>query len=181
MAVKYKTINEAVLYNDEAICMLNATDLQALSDLGLATQEQRTRLCVHDNADSLVHEMFIIHTRDTYVRPHRHRTKSESFQVLQGSASLILFNDTGDISQIAALGDLASGDTFYFKMPAKVWHMLVIHSEVLVFKEVTEGPFDSDDCEFPNWAPQGRHVNQVPDYMTQINQHITAHHTANRE
>lgn len=174
--MKYKTINEAVLYNDEPICMLSGADLQELANLGLATKEQRTRLCVHENADSLVHEMFIIHTRDTYVRPHRHRTKSESFQVLQGNASLILFNDAGEITQISALGDVASGDCFYFKMPAKVWHMLVIHSEVLVFKEVTQGPFDSDDCEFPDWAPQGRHVNEVPQYMAKMNQHISSEH-----
>lgn len=170
--MKYKTINEAVLYNDEPICMLSGADLQELSELGLATQEQRTRLCVHENADSLVHEMFIIHTRDTYVRPHRHRTKSESFQVLQGNASLVLFNDEGEITQVSALGDVISGQTFYFKMPANVWHGLVIHSDVLVFKEVTQGPFDSDDCEFPDWAPTGRHVNEVPGYMAQLNQHI---------
>lgn len=170
--MKYKTINEAVLYNDEAICTLNKSDLGELSRLGLATKEQRTRLCVHDNADSIVHEMFIIHTRDTYVRPHRHRSKSESFQVLEGHASLVLFNDDGDIVKIMSLGDLASGHNFYFRMPAKVWHMLVIHSQVLVFKEVTQGPFDANDCEFPQWAPSGRHCEEVPEFLKKIEDQI---------
>lgn len=170
--MKYKTINEAVLYNEDAICTLTKGDLAELSDLGLATKEQRTRLCVHESAESLVHEMFIIHTSDTYVRPHRHRTKSESFQVLEGSASLVLFDDEGAIQRVVTLGDLASGDTFYFKMPARVWHMLVIHSKVLVFKEVTQGPFDADDCEFPEWAPLGRHCDEVPEYITQIQTQI---------
>lgn len=173
--MKYKTLNEAVLYNDEQICMLNKDDLTELSELGLATKEQRTRLCVHQNADALVHEMFIIHTQDTYVRPHRHKQKSESFQVLEGEASLVLFDDDGNVIRIMTLGDLSSGNTFYFKMPCKIWHMLVIHSKVLVFKEVTQGPFDPQDCEFPNWAPEGRHIKEVPDYLAQITQHIRQH------
>lgn len=170
--MKYRTINEAVLYSDEDICTLTKNDLAELSELGLATKEQRTRLCVHESPDSLVHEMFIIHTNDTYVRPHRHRTKSESFQVLEGDASLVLFDDDGKVQRVIELGSLASDKTFYFKMPAQVWHMLVIHSKVLVFKEVTQGPFDSDDCEFPDWAPTGRHCDEVPEYMRAINNQI---------
>ncbi|UAA39534.1 WbuC family cupin fold metalloprotein [Paraneptunicella aestuarii] len=170
--MKYRTINEAVLYNDEEICTLTKDDLAELSELGLATKEQRTRLCVHEEPGSLVHEMFIIHTNDTYVRPHRHRTKSESFQVLEGEASLVLFDDNGQVQRVVSLGGLASGKTFYFKMPALVWHMLVIHSKVLVFKEVTQGPFDSEDCEFPDWAPTGRHCDEVPEYMQTINKMI---------
>ncbi|MCY7296206.1 WbuC family cupin fold metalloprotein [Alteromonas sp. a30] len=164
--MKYKTINEAVLYNDEAICTLTQADLAELSTLGLATKEQRTRLCVHEEPDSLVHEMFIVHTKDTYVRPHRHITKSESFQVLEGEGSLILFDEDGNIERCIALGSLQTGKTFYFKMPAKVWHMLIIQSDVIVFKEVTQGPFDASDCEFPDWAPMGRHIEEVPDYIT---------------
>lgn len=170
--MKYKTINEAVLYNDEAICTLNKDDLAELSRLGLATQEQRTRLCVHEGPDSLVHEMFIIHTHDTYVRPHRHKAKSESFQVLEGRGTLVLFDDEGNIERTLKLGGLSTGETFYFKMPAQVWHMLIIESEVIVFKEVTQGPFDADDCEFPDWAPPGRHVNEVPEYMANIKQQL---------
>lgn len=166
--MKYKQINEAVLYSDEAICALNQDDMKQLAKLGLNTKEQRTRLCTHKDVDALVHEMFIIHTSDTYVRPHRHLTKSESFQVLQGEAVLILFDDDGNIEQTLMLGDFTSGKTFYFKMPAMHWHMLVIQSDVLVFKEVTQGPFDTDDCEFPSWAPEGRHCAEVPDYMLKI-------------
>ena len=173
--MRYKTINEAVLYNEEPICALSRQDMQTLAALGLETQEQRTRLCVHESAASLVHEMFIIHTSDTYVRPHRHKTKSESFQVLQGEGTLVLFNDQGKITETMRLGDYASGHTFYFKMPASVWHMLVIHSDVMVFKEVTQGPFDSDDCEFPEWAPAGRHCSEVPEYLETIKKKLPEH------
>ncbi len=170
--MKYKTVNEAVLYNDETLCALTRDDLAELSRLGLATKEQRTRLCVHEGPDALVHEMFIVHTKDTYVRPHRHKTKSESFQVLDGEGTLVLFNDDGQIQRTMKLGGLASEHTFYFKMPAQIWHMLIIESDVIVFKEVTQGPFDGDDCEFPQWAPEGRHVDEVPEYMAHIKQQI---------
>lgn len=166
--MKYKEINEAVLYNIEDICTLDKADLLTLAEKGLATREQRTRLCVHESPDSRVHEMFIVHTPQTYVRPHRHMQKSESFEVLSGEATLVLFDDAGVVQRIVELGELNSGKVFYFKMPAQVWHMLVIHSDVLVFKEVTEGPFDKDDCQFPDWAPAGRHCDEVPEYMTYI-------------
>lgn len=170
--MKYKEISEAVLYNEEEICLLNRKDLQTLSTKGLSTTEQRTRLCVHNEPENLVHEMFIIHTADTYVRPHRHKTKGESFHVLEGSASLILFDESGKVNRVIALGDVISNKTFYFKMPCGVWHMLIIHSKVLVFKEVTQGPFDANDCEFPDWAPKGKKCEEVPNYLEEINKQV---------
>ena len=166
--MKYKEINEAVLYNQEKVCTLNYADLLHLQEKGLATTEQRTRLCVHDSPDDSIHEMFIVHTDDTYVRPHRHKTRAESFEVLKGEASLLLLSDSGEIEDVIELGELQSNKTFFFKMPAEMWHMLIIHSEVLVFKEVTQGPFDSSDCVFPDWAPPGRNCSQVKEYMSEM-------------
>lgn len=174
--MKYKTINEAVLYNDEPVCTLSRHDINHLTSLGLATKEQRTRLCVHESPEDLVHEMFIVHTLDTYVRPHRHQTKSESFFVLQGAATLVLFDDSGVISRVVELGDIQSDKTFYFKLPALVWHALIIRSDVITFKEVTQGPFDTSDCEFPDWAPAGRRVDEVTKYVNELDKQITKYY-----
>jgi len=163
--MKYKEINEAVLYNQEKVCTLNYDDLLHLQEKGLGTAEQRTRLCVHDSPDASIHEMFIVHTDDTYVRPHKHKSRAESFEVLKGEASLLLLDDFGEIEDIIELGELLTNKTFFFKMPAGAWHMLIIHSQVLIFKEVTQGPFDSSDCVFPDWAPPGRNCTQVEKYM----------------
>lgn len=171
--MKYREINEAVLYSDEEVCVLNRDDLEHLREKGLQTKEQRTRLCTHDAPESLVHEMFIVHTNDTYVRPHRHKSKTESFQVLQGHGRLVLFNDHGGIKRVIPLGGLDTDKAFYFKMPAGVWHMLFIDSEVMLFKEVTQGPFDNQDCEFPDWAPEGRRVEEVPEYLALVEAQIS--------
>ena len=40
-------------------------------------------------------------------------------------------------------------------MEKDLFHMLIIESEFLVFKETTKGPFIREDTIFPDWAPDG--------------------------
>ncbi|MBG0791670.1 MAG: WbuC family cupin fold metalloprotein [Desulfovibrionaceae bacterium] len=152
--MKFTIVNDEVLFTDETVTTLDATDMEKLVGMASENQRQRVRLCTHRGTDDPLHEMFIIHGRDAYVRPHRHVRKDESFQVLSGEADIVFFADGGEVGEVVHLGDYASGLPFYCRIPCGAMHMVIIRSKVLVFCEATPGPFIREEMEFASWAPE---------------------------
>jgi cupin fold WbuC family metalloprotein len=97
--------------------------------------------------------MLIVTHCESYVAPHRHLSKSETFVVLEGSADLILFDEGGAVEKVVKMGGATSGRPFFYRMPPRQYHSLAMDSELLVFLENTKGPFSLDDREFATWAP----------------------------
>jgi cupin fold WbuC family metalloprotein len=97
--------------------------------------------------------MFIVHTRSTYVRPHKHLGKSESFHVLEGRADVVIFDDEGHIVEVIQTGDYGSRFPFYYRLSTPLFHTLLIRSAFLLFHESTGGPFVRSDTQFAPWSP----------------------------
>lgn len=152
--MKYKKLNEEVLYTTEAVTRLGAADMAALAGMAAETSRHRVRLCTHESADSALHEMFIVHRRDAYVRPHMHRGRDESIHILAGDVDIVLFDQDGTVLELLEMSDYGSGRPFYCRIPKGTMHMLIIRSDVLVFCEATLGPFNRDDAVFASWAPK---------------------------
>jgi cupin fold WbuC family metalloprotein len=113
----------------------------------------RVRLCAHSNSGDLLHEMIIAMAGSTYVRPHKHQAKSESFHVIEGIVDVVVFAEGGTISEIIKLGEPASGRYFYYRLSSPVFHTLLIRAAPLVIHETTNGPFHKEDAIFAEWAP----------------------------
>jgi cupin fold WbuC family metalloprotein len=142
-----------VLYPEEDVVIVTAADLDELKKLALQNPRQRVRLCAHRTPQDHLHEMFIVHTSDCYVRPHKHLGKAESMAVLEGEVDVVLFSEEGSITQIVQMGAPGSGKTFYQRLSDPIFHSLIIRTPFLVFHEVTEGPFLRENTIFPEWAP----------------------------
>jgi cupin fold WbuC family metalloprotein len=141
-----------VWYAENSLAFVGPDEIAFLKDRAHASARLRSRLCLHENIASPVHEMVIVHHRSCYVRPHRHPHKRESLTVLEGAASAVFFDDAATITEARVLDALA-GATIC-RVPENVWHGLVIASEWLVFYEVSAGPFRAGSSEFPAWAPE---------------------------
>lgn len=152
--IKVRKENDEVLYPDEDLVAVTAADLAELKRLALLNPRRRVRLCAHRSPDDRFHEMFIVHARDCYVRPHQHLDKEESITVLEGEADLILFTEDGDPRQVVRMGPPASGKPFFLRVPERTFHMLIIQSDLLVFLEAAPGPFVRGNTVFPEWAPE---------------------------
>ena len=98
--------------------------------------------------------MLIVHTRNTYVRPHKHLNKSESFHLIEGSVDVVIFDEAGGVAEVIRMGDFASGRRFYYRIEQPAYHTLLITSDVLVFHETTNGPFRREETIFAPWAPE---------------------------
>ncbi len=138
------------------------------------TPRARARICAHPGDESKIHEMLIVLSGNTYVRPHKHLTKIESYHIVEGETSLVLFSDSGEIEKVIEMGDYASGKAFYFRLSGPVFHTLVIHSPDLVLFETTDGPFVKSECVFAPWAPEETDTAEIPAYREELKRKLSS-------
>jgi len=151
--VTWRRINDEVYYLDRPGIPVGEADLDELVRLAAANPRGRVRLCTHEGPDSLLQEMFIVHGKSCYVRPHKHLDKEECVTILRGAVDVILFDGDGGVTEVLKLGDRDSGRPFSCRMVLDTYHMFLIRSEVLVFSETATGPFDRDKMVFAPWSP----------------------------
>ncbi len=166
--MQIKKFNEEVWYTKEEITNISRQDIASLKKMAMVNPRKRIRLCSHRSVEDTVHEMLIIHTKETYVRAHKHLHKSESFHLIEGSVDVLLFDDNGQLRQVVEMGDYSSGKQFYFRMDGPVYHTLIINSDFIVFHETTQGPFVRTDTVFAPWAPEEKDVSTVKIFMDQL-------------
>ena len=159
--MRTKKFNDEVLFADEPIVKVGQLDVESLKELAAKNPRKRVRLCAHDGVEDGLHEMFIIHTNDTYVRPHKHLNKSESIHVLEGTVDVVIFDEDGDITEVTQLGDYSSGRQFFHRMSDPRFHTLIINSDTVAFHETTNGPFNPKDTIWAPWAPASDEENEA--------------------
>lgn len=172
MESTYKQQNAEVFYCKTKTAVVNQSDVEHFKALASHNQRKRVRLCTHFSHDELLHEMLIVHERSAYVRPHKHPGKSESVHIIEGLVDVVQFDDEGHIESVISMGDYASGKTFYYRLAIPTFHTLIIRSEVLVFHETTNGPFDRNDTVFAPWAPDDVDVKSVFDFMSDLEKRL---------
>lgn len=128
---------------------------------------KKSRICLHKNENSKIHEMLIMHKTGAYVRPHKHTAKTESFILLKGKLKVIVFNNKGDIFKIIDMGPIGSSKTFYYKMQKSYFHSFIIEKESFFF-EITKGPFRVNETIFPKWAPLETDKNEIKKFQKTI-------------
>src|SRR5262249_39994375 len=142
-----------VFYNTDDIAEVSPDWYEKLKLNALGAKRKRSRLCLHHSADDVLHEMIIVFHRDTVIRPHRHRAKTESYHIIFGELDIVLFDENGCPTRVISMGDLASGKTLVYRMNSPVWHSVIIRSEYAAIHEVTNGPFRAEESEFAPWSP----------------------------
>ena len=111
-----RTLNPEVLVADEPIVQVSRADVEFLKASAAQNERKRIRLCTHPDVDDRLHEMLIVHTKEAYVRPHKHLNKTESVHIIEGLVDVIVLDDAGNIVQVIRMGDYASGHLFYYRM-----------------------------------------------------------------
>lgn len=148
-----REVAPGIFYTDRPLVILDAGIVAFLKREATSNAVKRARVCAHPEPQADQHDMLIASHRDTYVAPHRHLSKSESFIIVEGTATLLLFSEDGRDVERVPMGAAGSGRPFFYRMPARQYHSLAFESEVLVFAESTKGPFVKADMETAPWAP----------------------------
>lgn len=161
------SFNEEVLYATDRVVRVDAGDIEELKSSAARNPRKRIRLCGHRSTGDSVHEMLIVHARGTYVPPHRHLGKSESFHVIEGSADVVIFSDEGEVAEVVEMGEAGSGRAFFYRLSDPSYHTLLIHSAVFVFHETTNGPFVREETQFADWAPAESDADAAEKFITE--------------
>ena len=163
-----KKISDEILYTEEEIVTLDSKTIEFLKEQARKNKRQRVRLCTHRDTDALVHEMIIVHSKGTYVEPHKHINKSESFHVIEGLVDLYFFDEDGKVIKILSMGDRSSGKIFYHRISDPIYHSLIVRSDVVVFQETTKGPFNRFETIWAPWAPDEGNEEAVKAFMDEL-------------
>lgn len=166
--INAREISEEVLHAEEDIVKVARHAIAFLKDKAAQNRRKRVRLCAHRDLEDALHEMLIVHTKDTYVRPHKHLHRCESFHVIEGVGDVVVFDEVGNIVKVVPLGDYGSERAFYYRLSQPYFHTLLIRSDVLVFHETTTGPFRRSDTVFAPWAPPEEDEDGRRAYMARL-------------
>lgn len=166
--IQLKKISNAVYLASDAIVYVGPAEVRYLKDRVMQSERKRIRICVHKSEEDPLQEMFIVASRESYIQPSKHVHKAESMHVIEGSADLIIFDETGRIAEVIEMGDPLSGRPFFFRTPESAYHSMLIRSELLVYHESTQGPFRRNDTVFPPWAPDEHDPAAVRAYLAKL-------------
>jgi cupin fold WbuC family metalloprotein len=164
---RFRAFNREVLFATDAVVTLDYRSISFLKEKSLESERKRVRLCAHKDIQDPLHEMFIVHTKDTYVRPHKH-LRCESFHVVEGRSDVVVFTDDGTIGSVIRLGDYRSGLPFYYRLEESCFHTVIIRSDVMVFHETKQGPFNPSETLFAPWAPDGDERTSRDSYLRRM-------------
>lgn len=145
---KFTVKSHEVCTSKSDLLIIAYRDIQELKKKALKSKLHRSRICCHKSDQSLVHEMIIALTNKVSFSPHRHVDSEESIHVIEGEVNILIFNDSGDISNSIELGESRSGRAFFYRLPRNVWHTVIVKSNIAVIQEVTSGPFEPAKTEY---------------------------------
>ena len=97
--------------------------------------------------------MIIAAAGDCLFAPHRHPGKSELFHMIEGRLAVILFFDGGEPRQSLLLSAPGQGTSICYRLATPAFHTILPLDDVVVFHEITNGPFRAGDAEIADWAP----------------------------
>jgi len=169
--MSYRKHNPEVVYTTDTLPLIGSNDVAFLKEEAAKNPRERMRICVHTGPEDVLHEMFILHKKGCYVRPHRHNSKAESLMVLEGEVDLFTFDDQGKILEVVPLASYGNSKPFFYRMQKPTYHSLLIKSENLVFLETTSGPFTAEGSTFPAWAPANDDLEGQKVFMKKMEDH----------
>src|SRR3989339_2159546 len=122
--MKYN-IQKNVIHNTENIIKVDHNVVDELKQLAQNSPNRRARLCLHRNSGDSLQEMVIALCRDSYIRPHKHIDKNETFHIIEGSLKLFIFNDSGRIVDSFYMEAFGKKNIFLYRSVPNLWHMPV--------------------------------------------------------
>jgi cupin fold WbuC family metalloprotein len=163
--MKWIKESEEVFYPKQSrnLVTLSKQDTEYLQTAAQANVRNRSRVCTHLTIEEDIHEMVIYHPKGTYVRPHKHRGKDESFHLISGEIDLVIFDEGGNVVESLPMGDYSSGKIFYYRISANTFHTQIVRKDT-IFHEVTKGPFDKRDNVAADWSPDERNTLAIQKY-----------------
>lgn len=143
-----------VYFAAQPIAAIGHEEIKFLKAEAAKSARQRCRICLHLDEQAGLHETVLVYTRATFNRPNKH-PMAESFQILEGNADVLFFDDDGTVNKRIAMGDPTSGLPFICQFPRRIYHTMIVYSKWLAIHETCRGPFvRGQTTMYAPWAPE---------------------------
>lgn len=166
--IPFKEITPEVFVADSPIVTIGENEIVFLKKKAVANERKRARICAHRDNQDLLHEMVVAIAKSGYIRPHKHRGKSESFHIIEGEVDVAVFDDSGQVTNVIELGVLGSGKSPFYRLSESLFHTVVVRSDILVMHEVTNGPFVKDQTVLALFAPDEAETEKAGAYSKEL-------------
>jgi len=111
------------------------------------------RVCLHQNPLDKHHDMIILQQKKNFYKPHKHKSKAETYHMISGKMIVIIFKNDGKI-----LNSKIIGGKDVFRVPSNTFHTMIPLTKYVIYHENKNGPFiRKGDSIYPNW------INKFPD------------------
>jgi cupin fold WbuC family metalloprotein len=128
--------------------------LHQLTESARISPRLRMNHNLHSSDESRCHRLLNAMEPASYIRPHRHLDpeKDEAFILISGRIGVILFSDTGEVTEAVTLS--RQGGILAADIPNGVFHTAVSLEPGTVFFEAKAGPYRPlSPAETAVWAP----------------------------
>ena len=166
-------INDEIFVARGPIVRFGDDEVAFLKQQVQASPHGRARICAHKANEDTLHEMLIAISAESYIHPHKHVGKSESFHIVEGNVDVVIFDDAGGIIDVVELGTPGSGRQFFYRLSECRFHTLRIRTDVLVVHEVTNGPFVKENTVLAPFAPLEGERDMTQKYMVRVSEQVS--------
>lgn len=121
----------------------------------------------HTSMEEPIHRMLNALETGTYLPPHRHRDKEETYLLLRGSMWVFFYDELGNVTDKALLNP--SEGKYGLEIPSGTWHNIVALESGTVIFEIKKGPyFPLSPEDIASWAPAPSDVKGAEVFMNKI-------------
>ena len=121
----------------------------------VSVERKRTHYNLHPVLSDPVQRLVVAIDPGSYIRPHRHCDpgKWELFILLEGAATILIFDDEGCVINRVDLSE--NGPVHAVEIPENAWHTLAARKKGSILIEIKPGPYSPlADKDFAAWAPE---------------------------
>lgn len=129
---------------------------EELLDIVTAQAKENPRLRMNHNfhatMDAPIHRLLNALEPGTYLPPHRHTDKEETYLVLRGSLLAFFYDEEGNVTEKVRLNP--SEGKYGLEIPPCTWHSIIALESGTVIFEIKKGPYQPLPPEdLAPWAP----------------------------
>lgn len=126
--------------------------LDSVTSRAIENSRLRMNYNFHTSMDEPIHRMLNALEPGTYLPPHRHSDKEETYLVLRGSLWVFFYDELGNVTEKARLNP--SEGNYGLEIPPGTWHSIIVLESGTVIFELKKGPYQPLSPEdVASWAP----------------------------
>ena len=142
--MKWKKKNTDTFYLSKGVDkftkIISKKDISFLIQQAVKSKENKSRLCLHSNIKSKLHQMIIFHRKNHNVKIHKHLNTDEHYFIIKGKMKVNFYDISGKLIKSLILASNHSNYPFYINVPKNTFHNQEFMYDTIFF-EIKNGPF----------------------------------------